>query len=582
MKLNSKDHNQFILALFGKLLEKNGTKVHILKEKDKNYENIELSSIQALCALYSQKKYNIHFDFGEVRNLEILKSQTKQKYFLDEYKKKISGILKIDMNRIIFRDVRYGTTDTTFSIIDQSLQEDTDIERIKQIENVVEIEKKSMIDELVISPDILDTKGDRHKGWGINEKRGGEKYIPPLDGWVGIGLKVIDKYENNNWLDYKNLEGEYSIAYYGLNNYLNEKYSMINDINYFVEDITKIISEREFQTEDDIRTGFLGFFRGKCGGGVCLFQDPKFAENSAGTIHLCGIDYKMIIMCRVNPKKIRQPKNHENYWILNPTPDEIRPYRILLKKVVNFPLLDNKLITYSSPVDYILNAIKSNNFEFYDLKTDDRFNNRIGHEINNGIIGKLYENEIFIIRFYSSMYFIPINYYMFKSNEGKGIVLDTFESPCGCKETGFSKSELDSAICCLQHVLKKNKNVENGTIVYRGISNKFPENMNIGSKFYFSAFISTSTDIKIADEFRKEGIKKNGEGGGTLMKIFIHNNGTDRNHPNYCLNIENYSLSPEQKEILICSHCYFEIIKMKRSDDIDYVDLVCKGYLLDN
>ena len=99
-ELNSENHSEFILALFGKLLEKNGTKVYILKEKDKNFENIELASIQTLCVLNSEKKYNIHFDFGKYINLEILKNETKQKYFLDEYKKKISKILKIDMNRI--------------------------------------------------------------------------------------------------------------------------------------------------------------------------------------------------------------------------------------------------------------------------------------------------------------------------------------------------------------------------------------------------------------------------------------------------------------------------------------------------
>jgi len=39
-----------------------------------------------------------------------------------------------------------------------------------------------MIDEQILSPDILDPKGDRSMRWGINERRGGEKYIPPLDG----------------------------------------------------------------------------------------------------------------------------------------------------------------------------------------------------------------------------------------------------------------------------------------------------------------------------------------------------------------------------------------------------------------
>ena len=31
-------------------------------------------------------------------------------------------------------------------------------------------------------------------------------------------------------------------------------------------------------------------------------------------------------MCRINPKKKRQPRNYKYFWILNPTPDEIRPY----------------------------------------------------------------------------------------------------------------------------------------------------------------------------------------------------------------------------------------------------------------
>ena len=135
---------------------------------------------------------------------------------------------------------------------------------------------------------------------------------------------------------------------------------MINDLNFFINDITKVIHEREYQKENNKRTGFLGFFRDPCGGGVCLFQDPKIAEHCAGIINLFGTDYKILLMCRVNPKKIRQPVDHDKFWILNPTPDEIRPYRILLKKVLNSPLFDNqlnKLITYTSPVDYIMNAI---------------------------------------------------------------------------------------------------------------------------------------------------------------------------------------------------------------------------------
>ena len=73
-------------------------------------------------------------------------------------------------------------------------------------------------------------------------------------------------------------------------------------------------------------------------------------------------------MCRVNSKKIRQPKNFRECWILNPTPDEVRPYRILIKKVPISPLagaLNDKIVTTISPINYILSAIKSNDLSFH-------------------------------------------------------------------------------------------------------------------------------------------------------------------------------------------------------------------------
>ena len=39
-----------------------------------------------------------------------------------------------------------------------------------------------------------------------------------------------------------------------------------------------------------------------------------------------------VLKVRVKPDKIRAPVGYSNYWILNPTTDEIRPYRILIKE----------------------------------------------------------------------------------------------------------------------------------------------------------------------------------------------------------------------------------------------------------
>ena len=86
----------------------------------------------------------------------------------------------------------------------------------------IEIFKKILLDEILLSSELLDSKGDKSSEWSVNSTRGGEKYIPPLNGWVGIGLKVLDKYENNDWISNKNIKGEYSVAYYGINHYLND------------------------------------------------------------------------------------------------------------------------------------------------------------------------------------------------------------------------------------------------------------------------------------------------------------------------------------------------------------------------
>ena len=193
--------------------------------------------------------------------------------------KKIADKLNIDINRVILKDIRYGSIEEKLAIIDEKKEIEVKIQELKNNRNVIEIIKEVMVNEIILSPDILDPKGDRYKGWGINESRGGEKYIPPLDGWIGIGLKVLNKYDdNNNWLGYRHFNGEYSVAYYGLHNFLNDTETELNDLNNYIRDIATIIKEKAFIEEDNKRSGIL---RSKCGGGVCLFQDPKYAEYCA-------------------------------------------------------------------------------------------------------------------------------------------------------------------------------------------------------------------------------------------------------------------------------------------------------------
>ena len=328
----------------------------------------------------------------------------------------------------------------------------------------------------------------------------------------------------------------------------------MKDTKSYTNKISNMIDNKLYQFETNVKVkGFCCELCGpKCGEGVCLFQNPEFAENSAGIIDISGIKFKIMLMCRVNPLKIRQPKSFQQCWILNPTTDEIRPYRILIKKIPSSPLKDSGITTSSSPVDYITSAIFSNNLIFLQRKNDRKFSEyaKIG--------GQTLSNDFFAIRLYTSDYYKYINNYLRDKNSIFG------------KE--FTEEEIISWIYCLQLALTRNINVEDDIIVYRGIRGvKFSSNIGIGSKFYFREFVSTSKKRSVAEDFL--------QGNGTLLTIKIKNNGTNE-LPNYCYYIEDITYIDGEFEVLFCSHCYFSVTNIQHKKEIDYVFLNCEGYLL--
>ena len=595
--LNNLDDNNFILSLFGKYIENNGTEVSISKKKDEKFKDIELASVQSLFSLGNQKKYELHFNFGKEINKKILNEPKEKEKFLEEWKTKLCKKLKIDKDKIILTDVHRGSVAVHAVILGSTHEKEKQaLAELKQIKEITNINEKPMIEALQISPEILDKRGNRFKGWGINEIRGGEKYLPPLNGWIGIGLKVKNKYDNgnNDWLGHKNKKGEYAVGYIGINNLYNDKDTIIKDINHLPEKMDGI-NNKSYIKENNIRkkevdkkigtigtiisipliaTG-IGAFIGiplligsriianrdsLCGEGVCVFQNPDYAENSAGFIDVPGYRIKILLMCRVNPNKIRQPVGFSECWILNP--NEIRPYRILIKKIPTSEMTDcnDQFRFVNSPTDYIIKAIKSNDLSFYNLSNEQRFS-RI-----SSINSQKVKEDFFVIRLYSSIYYKFINEYLRTKN-----VLKSFKTTKG-EFKGFNEDQLNSWICCLHLALSRNKNVKDNTIVYRGIKINFSKDIGIGSKFYLQEFASTS----LKKEFCEQWINHK----GTIFIITIRNNGTN-GHPNYCYYIEDITFTPNQYEVLISSHCYFTVTNITHEKEIDYVSLTCEGYLIE-
>ena len=131
------------------------------------------------------------------------------------------------------------------------------------------------------------------------------------------------------------------------------------------------------------------------------------------------------------------------------------------------------------------------------------------------------------------------------------------------------ENELKSYVWCLHKAITQNtKNVPDDIVVYRGVNVKIPNNIGVGTKFYFSEFLSTSKDINVAKSFA---------GTGTLMYISIHNNGINGINL-YCRDVESISSYPSEKEIIFTSHCNFIVTKIEKSPQLDKMYLTCIGH----
>jgi len=68
--------------------------------------------------------------------------------------------------------------------------------------------------------------------------------------------------------------------------------------------------------------------------GVYCSPNPDVMNGYAkiSSIAINGKHYKMGFMMRVKPDKIRISESEPDYWVLDGTTDEMRPYRIMLKE----------------------------------------------------------------------------------------------------------------------------------------------------------------------------------------------------------------------------------------------------------
>ena len=396
-------------------------------------------------------------------------------------------------------------------------------------DKIIDCQQISLLEGCRLSPSIFAPNYNKYyANCEANLKRGGEDYIQPHE-WTAYGINILGKYDfgDNDWISNNDEQGQFAVAYYGLNNISNYKYQMVQN---YLSLMGNLESGKTFINVNNIRSPGQ-----KCKTGAYFYKNPSHAENASESINIGGFEYKIMFMCRVKTSAIRQPENFQDCWILSPTPDEVRPYKILIKKVASALAVASQQeikVCFGSPSPKYIEIMQQKNESFF-------------NQNNSGV-----SNYDFVLKSYTSSSYI--NNYL-RENQ----ILNNTEN------------DLKSYVWCLHKAISQNnQNVQNDITVYRGVHVKIPNNIGIGSKFYFPEFLSTSKDINVAKSFA---------GNGTLMYITIQNNGQNGKKI-YCRDVESISYFPTEKEIIFTSYCHFRVTKIEKNPSLDNLYLTCEGH----
>ena len=344
------DDDKFLpSAVLAKSLQQN--QILAVVEKDENKSPIYDIALQFLVnGMAYEKKLVISYDFGKEQNDLIIYDEDEQKKFIAEELEKLSKVLQVPKEYINICNFREGSCKFDVNI-NQKLAEGLiqDYQKEKQdikpyvdpfvniddnFDNLVkkltemssskntQITQAPLVEAIKLNTSLFDPRGNRSSGWPVGEKRGGMEYEAPV-GWIGHGLRVSQKYDNGDdtWLGMDNSEREWCVAYHG---------TSIKFAKAILETNLKAGNAQVHQFCDNVNP--------RCNlkkVGIGIYVTPRvYIAESYSNFKDSNQKYKCIFMCRVNPTKFRTCEDsNKEYWVVNPSEEDIRPYRLLIKKV---------------------------------------------------------------------------------------------------------------------------------------------------------------------------------------------------------------------------------------------------------
>ena len=230
----------------------------------------------------------------------------------------------------LFEDVDFNNENIDMNKFKEKFKNENDF---KELINLKQIQKELIIKGCDLNLNNLDNKGNKKFKWSKGEKRGGFDYIPPPKGWKGFGINVLNKYDNgnNDWLSKDGNKNEWAIAYHGIGIKMGTKFTLEKVTNCILKEGFKAGHGQAYAEDEDERHP-----GNKVGVGVYCSPDPLvmevYAKDAETTTSVNNKKFIMGFMIRVKPDKIRYSKDRREYWVLNGSTDEMRPYRILVKE----------------------------------------------------------------------------------------------------------------------------------------------------------------------------------------------------------------------------------------------------------
>ena len=353
-KEENKENGIFCLRIVAQTLENMGITTAIEKDESNDEKSKDISNtvLQFMMnGMMEKKKYDFHFDLGEERNNELLTNKKEQKNFNQKLKKKLSIEYNVPEDTIIVTNAQRGSyrvqvifekEDFNKKDIDiKTLANNCNDNEFKELKYLKDIQSSLIMEGCKLSANMLDSRVNRESGQGEGEKRGGFDYYPPK-GWKGFGLKVWDRYDNgnNDWLEFNGNPNEWAVAYHGIGCKLGSTVEMAT--NNIIQGGFKAGEGQAYEYDHNDNPRYKkdnsqNDYSNLIGVGVYCSPNPAVMEQYAGyaakKASANGKNYLMGFMMRVKPDKIRYSNSKKDYWVLDGTTNEMRPYRIMVKEI---------------------------------------------------------------------------------------------------------------------------------------------------------------------------------------------------------------------------------------------------------